>query len=51
MKTRGIGKTALQVTEYSFGTAALGGLYRACPREMDPSKSPNDRMSLRAAPC
>lgn len=34
MKTRGIGKTALQVTEYSFGTAALGGLYRACPREM-----------------
>lgn len=33
MKTRQIGKTALHVTEYSFGTAALGGLYRTCPRE------------------
>ncbi|MDQ0318228.1 D-threo-aldose 1-dehydrogenase [Pararhizobium capsulatum DSM 1112] len=33
MKTRQIGKTGLHVTEYSFGTAALGGLYRTCPRE------------------
>lgn len=33
MKTRRIGKTDLQVTEISFGAAALGGLYRACPRE------------------
>ncbi|MDI7861740.1 aldo/keto reductase [Rhizobiaceae bacterium n13] len=33
MKKRTIGKTALAVTEYSFGTAALGGLYRACPRD------------------
>lgn len=33
MKTRSIGKTDLKVTEYSFGTAALGGLYRECPRE------------------
>lgn len=33
MKTRTIGRTGLGVTEYSFGTAALGGLYRACPRE------------------
>jgi D-threo-aldose 1-dehydrogenase len=33
MKTRRIGKTALEVTEISFGAAALGGLYRACPRE------------------
>lgn len=33
MKKRTIGKTDLAVTEYSFGTAALGGLYRACPRE------------------
>ncbi|WP_075291898.1 aldo/keto reductase [Pararhizobium arenae] len=34
MKTRQIGKTALKVTEYSFGTAALGGLYRACPHDV-----------------
>jgi D-threo-aldose 1-dehydrogenase len=33
MKTRRIGKTKLEVTEISFGAAALGGLYRACPRE------------------
>ncbi len=33
MKTRQIGKTGLKVTEYSFGTAGLGGLYRTCPRE------------------
>lgn len=33
MKTRRIGKTGLEVTEVSFGAAALGGLYRACPRE------------------
>ncbi|WP_086996853.1 aldo/keto reductase [Rhizobium sullae] len=33
MKTRKIGKTELNVTEISFGAAALGGLYRACPRE------------------
>lgn len=33
MKTRSIGRTGLAVTEYGFGTAALGGLYRACPRE------------------
>ncbi|WP_337267934.1 aldo/keto reductase [Oryzifoliimicrobium ureilyticus] len=33
MKTRKIGKTDLDVTEISFGAAALGGLYRACPRE------------------
>ncbi|PDS36741.1 pyridoxal 4-dehydrogenase [Rhizobium anhuiense] len=33
MKTRKIGKTKLEVTEISFGAAALGGLYRACPRE------------------
>ena len=33
MKTRRIGKTDLQVTEISFGAAALGGLYRACPRD------------------
>ncbi|MFB2607501.1 aldo/keto reductase, partial [Rhizobium phaseoli] len=33
MKTRRIGKTRLEVTEISFGAAALGGLYRACPRE------------------
>ncbi len=31
---RRIGKTALEVTEYSFGTAALGGLYRECPRDV-----------------
>ena len=34
MKTRTIGRTGLAVTEFSFGTAALGGLYRACPRDM-----------------
>lgn len=34
MKTRMIGKTDLAVTEYSFGTAPLGGLYRACPRDI-----------------
>lgn len=33
MRTRTIGKAGLAVTEFSFGTAALGGLYRACPRE------------------
>lgn len=33
MQTRKIGKTALSVTEYSFGTAPLGGMYRACPRD------------------
>ncbi len=33
MKTRRIGRTELEVTEVSFGGAALGGLYRACPRE------------------
>lgn len=33
MKTRTIGRTGLAVTEFSFGTASLGGLYRACPRE------------------
>ena len=33
MRTRTIGTTGLAVTEYSFGTAALGGLYRACPRQ------------------
>lgn len=34
MQTKTIGTTGLSVTEYSFGTAALGGLYRACPREV-----------------
>ncbi|WLR92497.1 aldo/keto reductase [Shinella zoogloeoides] len=34
MKTRTIGRTDLAVTEYSFGTAPLGGLYRACPRDV-----------------
>ncbi|MDO9416817.1 aldo/keto reductase [Pararhizobium sp.] len=34
MKTRKIGTTSLSVTEYSFGTAALGGLYRECPRDI-----------------
>ena len=34
MKTRRIGKTDLEVTEYSFGTAPLGGMYRACPRDI-----------------
>ncbi|WP_421916238.1 aldo/keto reductase [Mesorhizobium sp.] len=33
MEKRRIGRTALEVTEVSFGGAALGGLYRACPRE------------------
>ncbi|MET2830220.1 aldo/keto reductase [Mesorhizobium shangrilense] len=33
MQKRRIGRTALEVTEVSFGGAALGGLYRACPRE------------------
>ncbi len=30
MKKRRIGDTELEVTEYSFGGASLGGLYRAC---------------------
>jgi D-threo-aldose 1-dehydrogenase len=34
MKTRTIGRTGLAVTEFSFGTASLGGLYRACPRDI-----------------
>lgn len=34
MTTRKIGKTDLSVTEYSFGTAPLGGMYRACPRDV-----------------
>jgi len=34
MDKRRIGKTALDVTEISFGGAAIGGLYRACPREL-----------------
>jgi D-threo-aldose 1-dehydrogenase len=33
MQLRKIGQTDLSVTEYSFGTAPLGGMYRACPRE------------------
>ncbi|WFS01011.1 aldo/keto reductase [Rhizobium tumorigenes] len=33
MNRRKIGRTALEVTEISFGAAALGGLYRACPRD------------------
>ncbi|TIO08585.1 aldo/keto reductase [Mesorhizobium sp.] len=33
MKKRRIGATALDVTEVSFGGAAVGGLYRACSRE------------------
>ncbi|TIM17288.1 MAG: aldo/keto reductase [Mesorhizobium sp.] len=33
MEKRRIGQTALEVTEVSFGGAALGGLYRACSRE------------------
>lgn len=33
MKKRRIGDTALEVTEVSFGGAAIGGLYRACLRE------------------
>jgi D-threo-aldose 1-dehydrogenase len=34
MKTRRIGRTALEVTETGFGGAAIGGLYRACPRDV-----------------
>lgn len=33
MDKRRVGSTALEVTEVSFGGAAIGGLYRACPRE------------------
>lgn len=33
MQTRRIGRTELAVTEYSFGAAGLGGLYRECTRE------------------
>lgn len=33
MQFRKIGQTDLSVSEYSFGTAPLGGMYRACPRE------------------
>jgi D-threo-aldose 1-dehydrogenase len=33
MKRRRIGETALEVTEISFGGAAIGGLYRPVPRE------------------
>jgi D-threo-aldose 1-dehydrogenase len=33
MQRRKIGRTDLEVTEISFGAAALGGLYRACPRD------------------
>lgn len=33
MRKRKIGTTELAVTEYSFGTAGLGGLYRRCPRD------------------
>ncbi len=33
MKKRRVGSTGLEVTEISFGGAAVGGLYRACPRE------------------
>lgn len=33
MKKRCVGSTALEITEVSFGGAAVGGLYRACPRE------------------
>lgn len=33
MQTRKIGQTDLSVTEYSFGAAGLGGLYRECTRE------------------
>ncbi len=33
MDKRRVGNTALEVTEVSFGGAAIGGLYRACPRE------------------
>lgn len=34
LKTRKIGRTDLSVTEFSFGTAPLGGMYRACPRDV-----------------
>jgi D-threo-aldose 1-dehydrogenase len=33
MKTRRIGKTALEVTEYSFGGASLGNLYEVVSRD------------------
>ncbi|UVC17272.1 aldo/keto reductase [Mesorhizobium onobrychidis] len=33
MKKRRVGSTALEITEVSFGGAAVGGLYRACPRD------------------
>ncbi|PST17524.1 aldo/keto reductase [Mesorhizobium plurifarium] len=33
MQTRRIGRTELAVTELSFGTAGLGGLYRECTRD------------------
>ncbi|RWK41065.1 aldo/keto reductase [Mesorhizobium sp.] len=33
MKKRRVGSTGLEITEVSFGGAAVGGLYRACPRE------------------
>ncbi|BCH14613.1 aldo/keto reductase [Mesorhizobium sp. L-2-11] len=33
MKKRRVGSTALEITEVSFGGAAIGGLYRSCPRE------------------
>lgn len=33
MRRRKVGRTGLEVTEISFGGAALGGLYRTCPRE------------------
>ncbi|OCO99579.1 MULTISPECIES: aldo/keto reductase [unclassified Ensifer] len=33
MQTRRIGRTGLSVTEYSFGAAGLGGLYRECTRD------------------
>ncbi|CAN7338618.1 aldo/keto reductase [Mesorhizobium amorphae] len=34
MNKRRIGTTALDVTEISFGGAAIGGLYRACSRDV-----------------
>ncbi|RWO61000.1 aldo/keto reductase [Mesorhizobium sp.] len=33
MRKRRVGSTGLEITEVSFGGAAVGGLYRACPRE------------------
>ena len=33
MQTRRIGRTDLSVTEFSFGSAGLGGLYRECTRD------------------